>query len=153
MKKKSLKILSCLTTITMMLSPNSKSFAMNTSQKTPNFVMSAGGITKDKDGKTIKYSKKIIGECTAYTAAPSALTSTGVHPKVGLVAVNPKIIPYGTKMYICSEDGSIVYGYSVAADTGGALMSGRVLVDLFYNTERECFQFGRRNMAVYILCN
>lgn len=111
----------------------------------------SGNVIKDKDGKVINYSKKIVGECTAYTARPDALTSTGVPARVGLVAVNPKLIPYGTKMYICSEDGSIVYGYAVAADTGGALMSGRVLVDLFYNTERECYNFGRRNMAVYIL--
>lgn len=111
----------------------------------------SGNVIRDKDGKVINYSKKIVGECTAYTAKPDALTSTGVPARVGLVAVNPKLIPYGTKMYICSEDGSIVYGYAVAADTGGALMSGRVLVDLFYNTEKECFDFGRRNMAVYIL--
>lgn len=121
--------------------------------KRPSIHMSADGVIRDQNGKSIKYSKKIVGECTAYTANPSDLTSTGAHPRVGLVAVNPNIIPYGTKMYICSEDGSLIYGYAQAADTGGALMSGRVLVDLFYNTEEECYKFGRRNMAVYILCD
>lgn len=151
MKKRSLKFLYCLAAITMLLKPELKSFAINADQQQSNFVMSAGGVIRDKDGKNLSYSKKIVGECTAYTADPSALTSTGVHPKVGLVAVNPKLIPYGTKMYICSADGSLVYGHAVAADTGGALLSGRVLVDLFYNTREECFQFGRRNMDVYIL--
>ena len=34
--------------------------------------------------------------------------------------------------------GSVVYGYAIASDTGGALMSGRLLVDLYYNTLGEC---------------
>ena len=57
----------------------------------------------------------------------------------------------GTKLYIASPDGSVVYGYAIASDTGGALMSGRVLVDLYYNTLGECVNFGRRQMNVYIL--
>lgn len=79
------------------------------------------------------------------------MTSTGRPAAVGYVAVNPKVIPYGTRLYICSPDGSLVYGYAIAADTGGALMSGRVLVDVFYNTVAECNNFGRRTMSVYVL--
>ena len=70
---------------------------------------------------------------------------------MGLVAVDPRKIPYGTRLYIVSSDGRYNYGYAIAADTGGALRSGRVLVDLFYNTERECVNFGRRQVKVYIL--
>lgn len=79
------------------------------------------------------------------------MTSTGRPVAFGNVAVNPNVIPYGTRMYICSPDGSYVYGYAIAADTGGALMSGRVLADLFYETPAECYSFGRRTMSVYIL--
>ena len=61
------------------------------------------------------------------------------------------VVPYGTRLYIVSSDGRYNYGYAIAADTGGALRSGRVLVDLFYNTERECVNFGRRQVKVYIL--
>lgn len=110
-----------------------------------------GGSFIDKDGKTVSYKKSLTGSCTAYTAPPGAITSIGLVPKVGYVAVNPRIIPYGTKMYICSKDGSITYGYAVAADTGGAMLSGKRLLDLYYNTEYECIQFGVQNMNVYIL--
>ena len=61
------------------------------------------------------------------------------------------MIPYGTKLFICSEDGKTVYGYATAADTGGAMLSGRILVDLYYDTVAECYQFGVRNMRVYVL--
>ena len=93
----------------------------------------------------------LTGTGTAYTARRGARTSTGKAVKVGLVAVDPRKIPYGTRLYIVSSDGRYNYGYAIAADTGGALRSGRVLVDLFYNTERECVNFGRRQVKVYIL--
>lgn len=66
------------------------------------------------------------------------------------MAVNPNIIPYGTKMYIVSEDG-FVYGYATAIDTGGALMDGSAIVDVYYPTYDDCVVFGRRNVYVYIL--
>ena len=103
------------------------------------------------NGKEISYSRVLTGQGTAYTAPRGSLTSTGKTVKVGRVAVDPRKIPYGTKLYIVSADGRYTYGYAVAADTGGALRSGRVLVDLFYNTERECNNFGRRQIKVYIL--
>ncbi len=109
-----------------------------------------GNTFVDFNGNTVSYSSMISGSCTAYNI-PGGTTSTGQPAQVGIVAVNPNIIPYGTKMYITSPAGDIVYGYCVAGDTGGALMSGLVLVDLYYNTKEECFQFGRRNMNVYIL--
>ena len=69
----------------------------------------------------------------------------------GGVAVNPNIIPYGSKLYIVSTDGSFVYGYATAVDTGGALMDGSAIVDCFYNTYDECVNFGRRDVNVYVL--
>ena len=111
-------------------------------------------IELDEGGQPVKYKKLLTGQCTAYTndeGDSGSWTSTGKHVKVGLVAVNPKVIPYGTKMWITSADGKMVYGYAIAADTGGALLSGRVLVDLFMDTNAECKTFGRRNMNVYIL--
>lgn len=111
-------------------------------------------IELDEGGQPVKYKKLLTGQCTAYTndeGDSGSWTSAGKHVKVGLVAVNPKVIPYGTKMWITSADGKMVYGYAIAADTGGALLSGRVLVDLFMDTNAECKAFGRRNMNVYIL--
>ncbi|MDD5953334.1 MAG: G5 domain-containing protein [Oscillospiraceae bacterium] len=97
----------------------------------------------------VPYTSVISGSCTAYTG--DGTTSTGMTPAVGVVAVNPDQIPYGTKLYIASPDGSYVYGYAVAGDTGGAMMSGQALCDLYMNTEGECIDFGRRVMNLYIL--
>lgn len=87
---------------------------------------------------------------TAYTCSnESGITATGTVARVGAIAVDPNVIPLGTKMYIVSADGQYVYGYCVAEDTGGAITGNTV--DLYYNTYDECIQFGRRNVLVYIL--
>ena len=108
-----------------------------------------GNTIVDANGNVLNVARVITGECTVYTGG--GITATGAPAAVGRVAVNPNVIPYGTKLYIASPDGSVVYGYAIASDTGGALMSGRVLVDLYYNTQGECINFGRRQMNVYIL--
>ncbi len=111
-------------------------------------------IPLDELGQPIGYKSLTVGQCTAYTndrGLCGKYTSTGRVAAVGVVAVDPRVIPYGTELYIVSADGSVVYGYAIAGDTGGALTSGRVLVDLFMDTYEDCMQFGRRNMNVYIL--
>lgn len=109
------------------------------------------GTFTDHRGNSVQYSTKLVGSCTAYTAKPGAITSTGRPAKLGNVAVNPNIIPYGSRLYITSADGSFVYGEAIAADTGGALMKGLGLVDLYMNSLQDCINFGRRTMNVYIL--
>ncbi len=114
-------------------------------------ISSAGNNTfTDAYGNTVGYSHVISGSGTAYTSAPGALTATGVPAYVGGVAVNPNIIPYGSQLYIESTDG-VVYGYATAVDTGGALMDGSALVDLYYTSYGECINFGRRTVNVYVL--
>lgn len=114
-------------------------------------VSNKAGTFTDSSGKTVSYSKKLTGTSTAYYAAEGAITATGVPVYLGGVAVNPNVIPYGSKLYIVSSDGSMVYGYATAVDTGGALMSGNVLVDVFYPTYSQCVNWGRRNVTVYVL--
>lgn len=121
-------------------SDNSSSDSSDSSTSSKTFV--------DYNGNTVSYSSVTVGECTAYTATGNP-TSLGGVAQVGVVAVDPSIIPYGTKMYITS--GSVVYGYAVAGDTGGALLAGNVLIDLYYDTESECINFGRRDMTIYFL--
>lgn len=104
----------------------------------------------DKDGKPIEYSNKQTLRATAYTHTGNKM-STGKYPKPGYVAVDPKEIPYGTKMYIVSADGKYVYGYAIAADTGGFIYGTRTDMDLFFNTEDECVKFGRRDIIVYFV--
>lgn len=108
------------------------------------------GTFVDMYGNTVSYSSMLSGTCTAYSV-PGGTTSLGWDAVYGVVAVDPNIIPYGTKMYITSPDGSVVYGYGVAGDTGGACMAGDIIADLCYNTVEECSQIGRRTMNIYIL--
>ena len=108
-------------------------------------------VALDANGAPTSYSQVLTGSSCAYTAPAGALTSTGRTAAVGVVAVNPDIIPYGTELYITSSDGSKVYGYAVAADTGGAVMRGSIIVDLFMNTESDCYDWGRRDVNVYFL--
>lgn len=102
---------------------------------------------KVSNGSPNNYSKVLTGTCTAYCGANNKLdggprTATGTKVTKGVVAVDPKKIPYGTKLYIPG------YGYAVAADTGGAMRSGKVLLDLGFDTQSECLKFGRRQMTV-----
>lgn len=108
-------------------------------------------ILTDANGNQVHYSQVLTGTGTAYTAPAGALTSTGRLAQYGVVAVNPNIIPYGTQLYIMSTDGEIVYGYAVAGDTGGGMMAGWVLCDLYYPTYDDCSVFGCREIAVYVL--
>ncbi len=108
-------------------------------------------ILTDADGNQVHYSQLLTGTGTAYTAPEGALTSTGRLAQYGVVAVNPNIIPYGTRLYIMSTDGEIVYGYAIAGDTGGGMMAGWVLCDLYYPTFDDCSVFGCREIAVYVL--
>lgn len=95
------------------------------------------------------YKKVISGNATAYCGG--GITSTGKAAQPGYVAVNPKIIPYGTKMWIVSSDGRYTYGYAIAADTGGFIYSTNFVADLYFNSYNECVNFGVRNIDIYIL--
>lgn len=107
-------------------------------------------IELDENGNPVNYKKHITVQATAYTYTGNKC-STGVSPQPGYIAVNPDVIPYGTKMYIKSSDGSYIYGYAVAADTGGFINSRPNNVDLFMTSKAACTAFGRRNVEIYIL--
>lgn len=81
-------------------------------------------------------------EATAY--AGDTITSTGTTPKWGTIAVDPTVIPYGTKVYIPKFD--MVF---TAEDCGSAIKGKRI--DIFMNSEAECVKFGRQNMEIKIL--
>ena len=110
-------------------------------------------VNMHPDGFT--YKKMITVSATAYDPYPAGgsgtgRTANGMKAQKGVVAVDPRVIPLGTKLYIESTDGtSWSYGYCIAADTGGAIKGNKV--DLCYNTVGECIQFGRRKANVYIL--
>ena len=110
----------------------------------------SSAIELDANGNPVKYKSKMTVRATAYTYTGNNC-STGVAPKPGYIAVNPKVIPYGTKLYIKSPNGSIIYGYAVAADTGGFIKRFPTGIDLFMSSKSACTNFGVRNMEVYIL--
>ncbi|GFN35736.1 3D domain-containing protein [Tepidimicrobium xylanilyticum] len=110
----------------------------------------------------IRYIKAITMIATAYDLSYEStgkrpgdkyygITASGTKARPGVVAVDPRVIPLGTKLYVQSLDGTEDYGFCVAEDTGGAIKGNKI--DLFFNTAKEVKQFGRRKVKVYILDN
>ena len=94
----------------------------------------------------IGYKQKLTVESSAYTLAEGSgtgMTSIGIIPYEGIVAVDPNFIPYRTKMYIPG------YGFAMAGDTGGAIRGYRI--DLFMTSYYRAIQWGRRTIDIYIL--
>ncbi len=112
-------------------------------------------VGKIPASRPTNYSRMEVFEATAYDASPAdngpwaGVTSTGMTMGYGVIAVDPTVIPYGTRMYIESCDGKYVYGYAIAGDCGGAIKGHRV--DLFYWSRSQCYEFGRRNVNIYFL--
>jgi len=91
-------------------------------------------------GRKVRQVMTMVATAYTYTGDP---TATGVWPYVGGVAVDPQVIPLGSRLYI---EG---YGPAVAVDTGGLIKGNRV--DVFFETAEECFQWGKRQVKVYLL--
>lgn len=111
-----------------------------------------GGVVTVSAGQTYAYKQVFNVTASAYTTENSKrkLTASGTTARVGAIAVDPDVIPMGTKMLITSADGkSWVYGVAVAEDTGGSIKGNKV--DLYFNTRAECMQFGIKKAKVYIL--
>ena len=124
---------------------------------------SAVPYSKTSDPEAVKlvngipenYTRVLSGKSTAYTAGYGARTASGRAAEIGTCAVNPNVIPYGSKLYIVSHDGRKVYGYAVAADTGLGLMDGTVLVDLYFGSMADHYYdscaWGAVQVDIYVL--
>lgn len=77
------------------------------------------------------------------------ITASGTKARPGVVAVDPRVIPLGTKLYIESTDSTKDYGFAIAEDTGGAIKGNKI--DLFFESSTDTKKFGRRDVKVYIL--
>ena len=88
---------------------------------------------------------------TGYSASATAKGASGRRLTYGTVAVNPSVIPYGTLLYITSDDGRFVYGYAYAADTGTAMMTGHAFIDLYYETYDESVENAVIPVTVYVI--
>jgi 3D (Asp-Asp-Asp) domain-containing protein len=76
-------------------------------------------------------------------------TATGTTTKAGrTIAVNPKIIPYGTRVWVVLDDGTAL-GWFVAEDTGGNMRAHPYVVDIYMETYDECAAWGARHVTIY----
>jgi uncharacterized protein YabE (DUF348 family) len=95
-----------------------------------------------RGSRPIKFSKVITMNASGYTYTGNR-TASGVAPHRGAVAVDPRVIPMGTKLYI---EG---YGYGKALDVGSAIKGNKI--DLFFESRLEALKWGRRPVKVYII--
>jgi uncharacterized protein YabE (DUF348 family) len=117
-------------------------------------------VAKTSRGETFRYKKVLDMTATAYDLSYEScgklpgdkyygIAATGMKIRRGVVAVDPRVIPYYSRLYIEAPDGSWIYGYAVAGDTGGAIKGNKI--DLFMDSATEVKNFGRRKAKVYIL--
>lgn len=93
-----------------------------------------------------RYNRTLTMTATAYTAYDDGngnYTYRGNFLRKGLVAVDPTVIPLGTRLYI---EG---YGYAIADDIGGAIKGNKI--DLAYENRQDALQFGRQKVTVYVI--
>lgn len=90
-------------------------------------------------------------KATAYTADAKwgHATASGLHARLGVIAVDPSVIPMGTKVYVEGLNGASDYGYAIAGDTGGAIKGN--IIDLFMNDEDTCNTWGVKYVNIYVL--
>lgn len=110
------------------------------------------GVIIAPNGDVLTYDKVDKFSATAYTHTDPGcdmITATGTTVHVGTVAVDPSVIPYGTRMFIVSKDGRYIYGVSTAEDCGKSIKNKKV--DLYFPTYNQCIQFGVRDVYIYFL--
>jgi 3D (Asp-Asp-Asp) domain-containing protein len=118
------------------------------------------GVLETSDGQILEYTEVMQLEATAYCPCYKCcgkypgnrwynITATGTVGKVGVIAVDPRVIPLGTQVYIEGLGGAKNYGFGSAEDTGGAI-KGQI-IDLYFNTHKETINWGRQQVKVYIL--
>lgn len=106
----------------------------------------SGSSSDENNGTSSDYLATYSMSATAYTG--HGLTALGLKPVrdpngLSTVAVDPKVIPLGSKVYV---EG---YGYAIASDTGGAIKGNKI--DLYFNSLEECYSFGRRTVTVHVV--
>lgn len=103
-------------------------------------------------GEVLRYTDSMTVWATAYTCEGyDGITATGTRAREGAIAVDPSVIPYGTRMFIVANDGSCIYGVATAEDCGDPDFICDNRVDLYFDTLEECIRFGYRDCTVYFL--
>ncbi len=126
-----------------------EAIAEKVTKKPQNKIVEYGVVASVQTSRSGEVRSKRVIECRATAYCLKGRTASGVQSQRGVVAVDPRVIPLGTRLYIESADGRYTYGYAVAGDTGGAIKGNRI--DLYMDTKSECLNFGVRNVKVYVL--
>ena len=112
-------------------------------------VVSRGNVNRSSSRvnatKTIaqyNYSKKMSVTATAYTGGGT--TSTGTKARWGVIAVDPSVIPYGTRVYIPQFKQTFV-----AQDTGSAIRGNKI--DIYMDSKEQAIKWGVKNITLYII--
>ena len=111
-------------------------------------------------GENFRYKKVMEMRATAYTASYEdtgktpdhpefGITYTGMRVKKGVVAVDPKVIPLGTRLYVEGIGNVPDYGYAIAADIGSAVKGD--IIDLYMDDSTAVKRWGVKKVKVYIL--
>jgi uncharacterized protein YabE (DUF348 family) len=117
---------------------------------------------KTSRGEILRYSKVLKMRATAYTASYAdtgknpgdpgfGITYTGTMVKKGTIAVDPRVIPLGARVFVEVAGDTPDYGYAVAADIGGAIKGN--LIDLYFDSQKTVDNWGCKNVKVYVLIN
>jgi uncharacterized protein YabE (DUF348 family) len=116
----------------------------------PRIVAVGSSGVVSRGGNTIRFKRALEVIATAYTPGPESTgasadgyTSTGLRAGFGIVAVDPRVIPLGSRLYV---DG---YGFAVAGDVGGAIKGSRI--DVCFESKEEALRWGRRKTKVFVL--
>jgi 3D (Asp-Asp-Asp) domain-containing protein len=83
---------------------------------------------------------------TAYSG--HSITAMGIKPTrdpngLSTIAVDPSVLPLGSKVYIPG------YGYAICSDTGGAIKGNKI--DVFFNSNSECYSWGVQTVTLYVV--
>ncbi len=116
--------------------------AVGTKRSAPRTVASRAGATAEppREGRTLTV------VATAYSPGDPGVntrTATGARATYGVIAVDPAVIPLGTRVYVPG------YGNAIAADTGGAIKGDKI--DVCFDTRAEAVAWGRRTVTITIL--
>lgn len=111
-----------------------------------------------------EYKEVIEVKATAYCLCKKCCGKSETHPQYGVtasglkiipgtnmkaIAVDPKVIPLGSKVYVEGLNGATDYGYAVAADTGSAIKN--LKIDLYMDTHEASLKWGVKNVKVYVI--
>lgn len=117
-----------------------------------------------EDNPPTEYKEVIPATATAYCLCKKCCGKSPSHPYYGytasgirivpgtgikVIAVDPNVIPLGTKVYVDGLNGAWDYGYAIAADTGSAIKN--LKIDLYMDTHSEALSWGRRSVNIYVV--